>query len=315
MTTKATLEKHRKGLQYRSLPQTIRDAIDMTREIGLEYLWVDALCIVQDDNNDWKQEAKKMGQIYERAYLTIAATASNDVSIGCFPSRKSRVMVSLPCDSSDARKGIFFLAAPRVEPFTELDHAPLNSRGWVLQERMLSNRIIHFAKNQVYWQCSQQFVAEDGSIAYWKDHSPHRHSLSRTMATWAGRPVPHMDSIVERAIVQGYYREHLDQKIWHTWNQVLRFYSRCRLTFPSDKLPALLGMATEMEEVAELQYVEGHWYDHSHPDSFLTSLLWYAADPGGLVQPAQSRASSWSWASMDACPRIPASAFPDKYCL
>jgi len=86
-TTKTTLASRKAGIDYELLPKTYQDAIFITRLLGIRYLWIDSLCICQDDNGDWQRESAKMGLVYSNAYLTIAAASAKDSSVGLFTHR------------------------------------------------------------------------------------------------------------------------------------------------------------------------------------------------------------------------------------
>ena len=94
MATKETLKDLQGGVAVSSLPETFRDAIVITRRLGIRYLWIDYLCIIQDDPQDWEREASKMADVYRNSYLTISAAASADSSSGCFPARTADSYVS-----------------------------------------------------------------------------------------------------------------------------------------------------------------------------------------------------------------------------
>ena len=89
-TTSENIEEHKKkGVLYRKLPKTLQDAVFLTRLLGHQYLWVDCLCIVQDDENDWEYEAAQMGIIYSRAFVTIIAARAYDCDQGFLQSRSA----------------------------------------------------------------------------------------------------------------------------------------------------------------------------------------------------------------------------------
>ena len=83
-TTRENLATHKDEIPFERLPRTIKDAITITRDLGIQFLWVDALCIVQDslDGEDWQRESAKMGSIYGNAYVTIAAEISENCTDG-----------------------------------------------------------------------------------------------------------------------------------------------------------------------------------------------------------------------------------------
>lgn len=155
-TTKATLNSHLKGIGLEQLPASFRDAITVTRAIGVRYLWVDSLCIVQDDKVDWKKEAKTMGKLYENAVLTIAASGAKDCHEGCFISKSAdcpshRVQLLPPADSSLQPSHFYLHQVFDTSPMW----GPLSKRGWVVQEWYLSRRIAHFTRGGIFWKCKR----------------------------------------------------------------------------------------------------------------------------------------------------------------
>ncbi|RDW71840.1 hypothetical protein BP5796_07874 [Coleophoma crateriformis] len=166
-TKKDTREARLKGFSLEELPTTIRDAVVLTRKLGLRYLWVDALCIVQDDVDDWAEESARINEVYGNAVITIAAAACEDKWDGIFrkwdlPPSQS-VSIHSKC-SNDDRTGTMTISDTVGSLYEILDRSPLSNRAWVLQERVLSRRTIHFAKDQMYWECQNHAVAEDGTI-------------------------------------------------------------------------------------------------------------------------------------------------------
>jgi hypothetical protein len=143
-------ERRTQGFMVKDLPQTFQDAIRVTRELGQRYLWIDSLCIIQSKGGDWDTEAKKMEAVFRNAYYTIAATSAEDSTKG---------FLNRPLDDSQ------YVTVPssshgKVYICTSIDDFPgdveeglLNKRAWVLQERALSRRTIHFTKRQTYWEC------------------------------------------------------------------------------------------------------------------------------------------------------------------
>ncbi|KAK0743859.1 heterokaryon incompatibility protein-domain-containing protein, partial [Schizothecium vesticola] len=154
MCTKDTVGQFQGGIPLNELSKTVRDAIYLAQKLGIPYLWVDSLCIVQDDKQDWLEEAPRMGSVYEHAYLTFAATAAVNGDVGLFAPLQSEDIVRVPCDPERPLLGSMYLA-PSTITFEEVNTSPLSRRGWVLQERLLSRRTLHFAATQVYWECQE----------------------------------------------------------------------------------------------------------------------------------------------------------------
>ncbi len=161
-STHATLEKRKSGVNVDELPATFRDAVIVTRKLGLRYLWIDSLCILQDDKADWERESAVMGNIYHRSTVTIiAATVSrdrSDVARGQqegFLRRRpipSVPTITLPYVSPGGQvMGSWYL---RLEKLTYMAQTELGSRGWVLQEEMLSRRRLTYHSDRVLWVSS-----------------------------------------------------------------------------------------------------------------------------------------------------------------
>lgn len=168
IATNETVEQMTKGVSPTLFSRTIQDAITVVRKLGMRYLWVDALCIIQgqDQTAEWTDEIKRMGDIYLNAHLTIAASSANAASEG-FLSQKHRsgIPVAFKLRKDSRCKGnIFFKEWTRiVTSFNdEVQHGPLLQRAWVLQERILSRRIMDFTAKQVYWSCGLSRQAENG---------------------------------------------------------------------------------------------------------------------------------------------------------
>ncbi|KAF2793382.1 HET-domain-containing protein, partial [Melanomma pulvis-pyrius CBS 109.77] len=138
-TTKSKLARFQNSIPVSQLPKTFLDAIEITKALGLAYLWIDSLCIIQDSRVDWETESAKMDKVYLNAAVTIAASSSGDTQGGCF--------------------------LDLVQPASRLPDCPLNKRGWVFQEMVLSSRILHFTQDQVYWQCRETMISNRFTFA------------------------------------------------------------------------------------------------------------------------------------------------------
>ena len=134
------------------LPRTFRDAVTVTRNLGVPYLWIDSICIVQDDKDDWSREAKLMEQVFSSAYCTIAATCASGTDDGFLKPLPERQIVIV----KEPENGAFYYLCDAIDDFHQhVDQSELNRRAWVLQERALSRRTIHFADSQTYWECGK----------------------------------------------------------------------------------------------------------------------------------------------------------------
>ncbi|PQE11538.1 heterokaryon incompatibility protein [Rutstroemia sp. NJR-2017a BVV2] len=148
----------------------MQDAVKIARSLGIFYIWIDSLCIIQDSDEDWKAEAAKMGDVYAGAACTIASTGSPSSEGGCYHPRKT---LSLrPCEigvssRTDLLPTWIYIRRDDLSDFRRgVDRAILNTRGWVLQERLLSRRILHFGAEQLYWECCQRAASELNATGY-----------------------------------------------------------------------------------------------------------------------------------------------------
>lgn len=150
-TEKKTIAAHYKAIKFGDLPELFQDAVTVTRELGVRFLWIDSLCIVQDDEEDWQREAKLMEKVFASAYCTIAATSAKNSNERFLP-RLSRKFVKLVDNSTGTPFGVYACEVGRSFS-DDVDNGVLNQRGWVYQERALSPRTIHFTATQTFWEC------------------------------------------------------------------------------------------------------------------------------------------------------------------
>jgi hypothetical protein len=136
------------------MPRTFRDAVDITRALKVRYLWIDSVCIVQDDPEDWEAESERMEDVFSSAYVTIAASSSSSSLEGFLGPRRGRAPTD--CVELRSQKAGSVYICKAIDNFRrDVETGALNKRGWVLQERVLSRRSIHFTSTQVYWECSE----------------------------------------------------------------------------------------------------------------------------------------------------------------
>ncbi|TGO13548.1 hypothetical protein BTUL_0068g00570 [Botrytis tulipae] len=217
------------------LPNTFHDAIKVCKELE-----IDSLCIVQDDNEDWTRESLTMANL-----LNIAASSSIDGSQGCFFNRGDapRCHISLKVDGKI--NALYYCTKVRTHALDELDVCPLESRGWVLQERLLSPRTVHFTREQVFWDCYTKFVSESSPFNF------NTAENSRGTGSWLKEPL----SI-------------------RNWNRIVANYTGSCLTYEANRLIALAGIAEEIQQQTEDKYFAGMWYEN-----LLEQLCWYVLEP------------------------------------
>jgi hypothetical protein len=143
------------GVDVGHSPKTYQDAIQTVRALGMRYLWIDALCIVQDDPEEWKIEANKMGDIYRNAKFTIAATSSIDTKDGFLSTRKHRYGPKISYDGpgTSQQSDCFYPDTTPLDMWSNVENTTWNSRGWTMQERVLSSNVIHFTQNPLVLEC------------------------------------------------------------------------------------------------------------------------------------------------------------------
>lgn len=160
------------GFPIDSVPRNFQNAIEIVRALGLRYLWIDALCIIQDSASDWETEAARMQEVYGSAYLTLAGTSANS-SIDGFIARSpwpfSVVrMDDYGTDSASSLDSVYFRYQPEFAKYSRvdaIDNSVWNTRGWTFQERLLSNRILHFTSGRLYWECRTTEGSEENEPA------------------------------------------------------------------------------------------------------------------------------------------------------
>lgn len=146
------INSHRLRIDIERLPRSFQDAVTVSRGLNIRYLWIDSLCIIQDDNQDWDHEAARMQQVFSNAVCVIAATSVASSAEGFLrPSRQQREWVTLRSPSGATR-----YICKSIDNFQrDVEAAILNKRGWVLQERALARRSIHFTSTQLYMECGR----------------------------------------------------------------------------------------------------------------------------------------------------------------
>ncbi|KAI0480679.1 heterokaryon incompatibility protein-domain-containing protein [Xylariaceae sp. FL0804] len=297
LTTK-NMDSMADDIPWAEIPRTYREAINITRELGIAYIWIDSLCIVQDEAEDWKRESQRMHEVYGNSYLNIAANQAADCHGGIFG----------PSDLAERHPG-HEVPGSRVlvqqqPPYTHLDHGgnyyrwhgtpPLLQRGWVLQERLLPRRVVYYAANELRWECNVTTDCQCGGITVVARFKPDFH-LALLLGggggggETAGVPVPPLP-------------------LPFAWMRVAERYSQLELSYASDRLPALSGVAQRVVQVLAQQqkqqqgqgggrYLAGLWEQH-----LAHQLPWRLRDkqrrPAAAGSEYGYRAPSWSWAAV-----------------
>ncbi|CAI9628746.1 unnamed protein product [Alternaria burnsii] len=260
------------------MPQTFKDAIEITRRFGIRFLWIDALCIVQPedcgDNTDWNAEGHRMGSIYHNAIFTIAATCADSVTDGFLSKVDSERIRAVSCKvtqragNGEAQSSLAKICGMDYDHV--IDDSALNNRGWVTQERFLSRRVLHFTAQGIIWECSK--TKEHGSNA-----------VSRMIVLDVEAPY-FFDSV---------FRKKLNGK---AWMKIVSRYSHASFTNAEDRLIALSSLARFFHSRLghNNAYCAGMWCNSLKQD-----LLWHRRyPPDSKTDQRSNLAPTWSWASV-----------------
>jgi hypothetical protein len=272
-TTSSTHAQMKASISWDELSKVFQDAIKVARRLGLQWIWIDSLCIIQDSKADWEIESSKMCDYYENAYITISASSAEN---GTAPFLRERERYWWPerfmfvCD--DGTESEVMARRHQGSSMAQLleDLGPLASRGWVWQENVLSSRILHYTQAELIWECKSEIQSEDGA-----------------------KP-------------RGFYSMGLSQKLlyakkdpYYTWHYLIESYSVRQLTFESDRLPAVSGVASRIHGIVGSEYLAGLWKANMPME-----LCWsvdYISSLSSTTQlpPNSFIAPSWSWASVN----------------
>ncbi|KAI2615401.1 HET-domain-containing protein [Hypoxylon sp. NC1633] len=297
--TSATEQALREGCPLDQFPATLRDAINVTKALGIRYIWIDALCIFQDSTQDWAEEASRMREVYSGAVVTIAAASASKTTEGIF---RDRMILAHPRCWLDWRNG--HKTKPRVflRPGSELwdermHQSSLNTRGWVLQETLLAPRTLWFGHQQLCFECPKGSVDEAGRTIRIMDMYRSKEFVQRLrerpLSGWKRRLLPilrdlhvplamliptlsltniirarDLFTIRHRAIVhtpltlQGYFKppaENSGLSHFDYWIKIIENYSSRHLSKKTDTLRALSGLAEEFHRATGDTYVAGLW--------------------------------------------------------
>lgn len=252
--TKHSLLRHQIGIEHSSLPNTIRDAIDVARALDIWYLWVDLLCIIQDDGGeDWNLHAGLMHHIYGNAKLTLCACSAMSATEGFRSSEglysQGRRVAQRYRYAQRHQAGLAdLLPVIAAYPLAAVrNRSPTNKRGWIFQEEMLSSRTLYWSDHGVYWSCHAKVVGENNTTS----------ELPRITAGPNENGIN--TSADEREILD---RHDFNLSLRETdWERMIEAYSTREFTRMTDRLPALRGLAAVWRESQRGQYIEtaGMW--------------------------------------------------------
>jgi hypothetical protein len=278
------------GFSTRALPQTLKDAMKLTRDLGYDYLWIDALCILQDDSTDWQKQSSQMGLIYRNSCVTIAPSVPMSAGSGIFNSESVDQSHEIPAvidittitaDGQISTLNVFEwignTGGEVEESPKELRENALSQRGWVYQERFFSPRTLHYTSTQLFWECRKHYLAEDGL-----------YTQPFTEGSGEGYPVAgRLRRLSRRGPAQLTF-----STTWEWYFSIVPDYTRRHLSKSADKLPALSAVAKLVHEYTGAKYHAGLWLD-----AIQFGLCWSVTEPA--TRPPNYRSPSYSWVALD----------------
>ena len=265
-TTRKNFKQYCNNISYQCLPSTFRDAVTVTRMLGIRYLWIDALCILQDDQKDWLDQSANMGSIFKNSFLTIAIHSAKNSSEGFLWRRDVPEFLRIqPQRNKSGESSSFCTRIPMLSDSAVMGNlidSQISHRAWVLQELCLSPHILHFVEDRMIWECSHRPIAVG-------------ERSTRTPAN----------------IMRSAASDRNGQ-----WLRMVELYSSCEMTKSSDKLPAIAGIANIWTVLHENPQTDAYHYG-IFESNVCNSLLWSIRDKS-LIRRTK-RAPTWSWASVD----------------
>lgn len=285
-TTSQTIDQYLKAIKLSTMPAPFRDAVIVCRKLGIRYLWIDALCIIQDSDDDWLEESSLMGSYYSDAVFTISALNSGVNEQGLFIERPAtqKVVFDSPLEGDTALMGIR-VCLPSVDE--DLENAPLSGRGWIYQERLLSRATLHYGPNQMFWECRTIVIPESS-----KPVLPKLHTLTYEFERWL-----QMETLMG-GLAMG------------QWLNIVTEFSRKTFTVKTDKFAAISLVAKRFmaHGLMNSPFIAGMWIEDLHQQ-----LLWLCDNrpSRNIIGPVSAplnhvvdanwtpRSPSWSWLSVD----------------
>ncbi|KAI8649334.1 HET domain-containing protein [Fusarium sp. Ph1] len=266
--TRARLAAYQASIRVASLPKSVQDAIQVAQSIeGISYIWIDSLCIIQDDDDDKGSQLAKMGDIYRGAMVTISAASAGSCYEGFLKSRecpeKAKPIAKIPFISGTWGKGEVYLVPHAGR---EADPDPINYRAWTLQEHVLSPRILYYSSLQPHWLCRSERKS-DGGMRFPQVLESRRYGDEMGLFAFSG---------------DGAHR---------TWVELLATYTRRNMTNPGDRYVAIEAIGQDVAKAMGTDYVAGLF-----ANTWAIDLSWMAEQPQPC--PSQRAGPSWSWTSI-----------------
>jgi len=297
--TSKSFQRFKDGVAVTELAKTFQDAILIAKSIGIKLLWIDSFCIFQDSTQDWQQEAGFMSQVYRHSFLNITASIAVDSDVGFLHERASTVEPCVVQTAWTDRLNNSYCIYDRDYWNHNFRRMPLKRRAWVFQETILAPRVLHFCGTQMFWECHGLLACETWPTRLprymWTD-SLKGVGLSANYEIF-GSNSAHYNRPSGISMHQNLALN--KSSIGEAWMDLVGEYNACNLTFSSDKLIALSGVAKYMERLLNIEYCAGLWsFD------LISGLAWSREEDlehafPEIREPIAYRAPSWSWACLD----------------
>lgn len=274
ITTKDNIEQMKKVIPIEKAPATFQHAIAVSRALGIRYLWIDSLCIIQGDLEDWQIQSARMGIIYRDSTITLAASNSASDDEGFLKPRQG-ANSTLKFISPEGESAEIHMRTAKQSQ--DLNHVgkiyPLDRRAWCLQEAYLPSRFIKFLDNKILWRC--QTTEWDEA----RDQTGHDTGNAFTL-----------QNIFRNQYAFG-HRTYTLLTPYQGWYRMVTEYTKRNLTYISDRLPAIAGLAALVAEHDGGKYCSGIWWE-----DVAFGICWKKCSE--LERIDEYIAPSWSWASV-----------------
>lgn len=325
---KDNLARFQHAIHFSDLPLTFQHAVSFARKLGVRWIWIDALCIIQDSENDWLLESATMYEVYAHSYCNISATAAHDSSEGLFRTRDpnhdwTQTVTVRVKDIVDVNEGRFNCTVLDLSFWeSSVEQAPVNVRSWVLQERLLAPRVLHWCRDQIAFECRHMDRAECRP-----EGVPHLLMMRGELVEGARLKKIEQDAGKDlrklrlRREYSSPNQRRLAQMVeeiaprWHyyeIWKRIVETYTKMELTNLEDRLIALSGVARMMKERMGSEGIRDEYIAGLWQRGLASQLLWHVNE-ADLHEPQPRdnnrpkthdgstlfRAPTFSWASVE----------------
>lgn len=326
-TNLANMEHMKQEINVESLPQTFKDAVHCARKLGIKYIWIDSLCIIQDSTSDWEIQSSKMASVYANAYFVLVAASADSDTKGFLHERPKRYQ-GIPLEAFEG-SGVYEVMVNHTMPHPSglwkvraksvmLD-SQVDRRAWVMQETVLARRVVYIHTSEMLWECNSKVMCECGMASSTGSgrarvrHFDQSDQQSRRFTAYRSTKQSDLsgDYPTFRAMTIGFSffrqsyeidlstrpfaRLHSAECTYAEWRLIIvPLYTAKRLTYVKDKLPALSGLASRVKDYLEDEYIAGLWRG-----DMPMSLIWYVRSNSKRSALSTYLSPSFSWVSIN----------------